>query len=59
MDKLEELTVTIRRIEVCAVSKSASGIPRAELLLTERSEGVVTDRIVIGEKSVRVLGLRR
>lgn len=59
MDRLAELTVTIRRMEVFAVKKSASGIPRAELLLTERSEGIVTDRIVIGEKTIRVLGLRR
>lgn len=59
MDRLAELTVTIRRMEVFAVKKSTSGIPRPEFLLTERSEGIVTDRLVIGDKGVRVLGLRR
>lgn len=60
MGPVTELKVSIRRMELFEVRKtSISGITRAELHLTQKSEEVVTDRIVVREGSVRLLDYGR
>jgi hypothetical protein len=59
MERIAELKVTVAKMEVLARKSTTDGITRHALLLTKRSDDVVTDRLVVTDEAVRILSLGR
>jgi hypothetical protein len=58
MKEIKELRVTVSKIESLMLDKLLFGLTFHVVLLTKRSEQVVTDRLIVSDEGVRVLNLR-
>jgi hypothetical protein len=56
---VKELKVSVARMKMYTVGTSVSGITRERLILTMRSDEVVTDRIIVTDEAVRMINAGR
>ena len=59
MQEVVELKFTVSRIDNVMKNESVLGLVFCDMVLTKKSEHVVTDRLIISEEGVRVLDVRR
>jgi len=59
MQQVVELRFTVSRIDNVTQNESVLGLTFCGMLLTKKSQDVVTDRLLVSEEGVRVLDIRR
>jgi len=59
VQRLVELRFTVSRIDNVMQNESVLGLTFCGIVLTKRSQDVVTDRLLVSEEGVRVLGVGR
>jgi hypothetical protein len=59
MQQVVELRFTVSRIDNVMQNESVLGLTFCDMVLTKKSQDVVTDRLLVSEEGVRVLDIRR
>ena len=59
MQQVVELRFTVSRIDNAMKNESVLGLTFCDMVLTKKSQDVVTDRLLVSEEGVRVLDIRR
>jgi hypothetical protein len=59
MHEVVELKFTVSRVDSTKRDENVLGLVFCNMVLTKRSQNVVTDRLVISDEGVRVLDIRR
>jgi hypothetical protein len=59
MSKVVELRFTVSKIGNVTTNEKVLGMVFYEMVLTKKSEDVVTDRIVVSDEAVQVLDFHR
>jgi len=59
MQQVVELRFTVSRIDSVTQTESVLGLTFCDMVLTKKSQDVVTDRLLVSEEGVRVLDIRR
>ncbi len=58
MLEVVELKFTVARIQKVMRSENVMGLVFCDIVLTKKSQDIVTDRLVVSEEGVRVLDIR-
>jgi hypothetical protein len=59
MSKVVELRFTVSKIGSVTKNEKVLGLVFYEMVLTRKSEDIVTDRLVVSDETVQVLDFRR
>jgi hypothetical protein len=59
MQEVVELKFTVSKMESVTTNDRVLGLVFCDVVLTKRSENVVTDRLIVSDEGVRVLDIRR
>ena len=59
MHKVVELRFTVSRVDNVTMNENVLGLVFYDMVLTKKSQDVVTDRLLVSEEGVRVLDIRR
>jgi len=59
MQQVVELRFTVSKIDSVTRNESVLGLTFCGMVLTKKSQDVVTDRLLVSEEGVRVLDIRR
>ena len=59
MQQVVELKFTVSRIDNVMKNESVMGLTFCGMVLTKKSQDLVTDRLLVSEEGVRVLDIRR
>jgi hypothetical protein len=58
MDKVFELKLALKKLDVATYFRKISGITFQRMLVFQVREDIATDRLIVSEEAVRVLDLR-
>jgi hypothetical protein len=59
MSKVVELRFTVTQIGNVTTNEKVLGLVFYEIVLTKKSEDIVTDRLVVSDEAVQVMGFHR
>ena len=59
MQRVVELKFTVSSMDNVKKNESVLGLVFCDMVLTRKSQDVVTDRLLVSEEGVRVLDIRR